>query len=94
MGDSGYQALYYASMKNIVRSSALQRDCEVGGGYWRDILSSVGNISVMKKDYLSQIFLDAEIQIIMQKTFHIEGVSDFLPSMFTSEMKLVAYGPE
>ena len=84
--------MYHMHMKNMVRSVGLIDDCRPSAGYWHDISSSVNNLVLVKKDYLSEIFLDEQIHDIMRKAFSFESTPGFAGSMYTPEMERIAYG--
>ena len=66
-------------------------ECRPSAGFWYDIAVSVNNIALVKKDYLSQIFLDEQIHDIMKKAFSFETTPSFTRSMYTPEMEIIAY---
>ena len=90
--DQDYCQMYYSAMKNMVKSATLLDECRPSAGYWYDIAASVNNIVVVKKDYLSQIFLDEQIHDIMKKAFSFESTPGFTRSMYSPEMETIAYG--
>ena len=84
--------MYHLLMKNLVKNVDLLSDSHPSGGYWHDISSSVNNVVVMKKDYLSEIFLDVQIHDIMRTAFSSHFTSGSLPVVYTPEMEDIAYG--
>ena len=90
--DDAYQQCYFACMKNVVKNSSLQKDCQPSSGYWHDISSSVNDVVISQKKFLSEIFMDEQIHEIMSTAFQISADASFARSMYTPEMNAIAYG--
>ena len=76
----------------MIKIVALTDECCPSATYWYDISSFVGNVSLVKRDYLSQILLDEEIHDIMKTAVSFDSTPDFSRSMYTFEMEQIAYG--
>ena len=79
-------------MKNVVKNSSLLKDCQPSSGYWHDISSSVNDVVISQKKFLSEIFMDEQIHEIMSTAFQISADASFAHSMYTPEMNTIAYG--
>ena len=79
-------------MKNVVKNSSLLKDCQPSSGYWHDISSSVNDVVISQKKFLSEIFMDEQIHEIMSTAFQISADASFARSMYTPEMNAIAYG--
>lgn len=92
-----YQQMYHATLNNLVKNETLLNDGAPGGSYWQEMKNTLAEprdegIRIVQMDYLRQIFMDEQIEEILQSAFSSEAIPLFSPSMYTDEMKMVAYG--
>ena len=60
--------------KGMVRNTYLISEADVGRVYWKDLVSSSENINFSQFDHLKEIFMDEDIENIMNFAFKTEAV--------------------
>ena len=90
--NSVYQTMYHTTLKQVVRNTTLLTEATNGNTYWKDLNTAMSTVNIDNLKYLRQIFMDEEIDIIMNSAFKTPAISSFTTSMYTEEMKLVAFG--
>ena len=87
-----YQTMYHTTLKQVIKNNTLLTEATNGNTYWKDLTGAVDTVNIVNLNYLCEVFLDEEIEIIMNSAFQSEAVPSFTTSMYTDDMKSVAFG--
>ena len=81
---------YFVTIRELMNSAAISDDCKPTGKYWIKLASGANNIVFMERRFLSEVFLDQDIQTIVNLAYKTPGES---PHSWPPHVRMAAFGP-
>jgi hypothetical protein len=80
---------YFLTLKERMQSSYISEDTKATGKYWIKLASGANNMVISERKYLSEVFLDADIETIINLAYKTPGES---PSNWPAYVRTAAFG--